>query len=175
MQRLDSAPANLNSVVTGIMDLVIQTIGRSIRVRTSLEDGLWPASVDAAQLESSLVNLAINARDAMPAGGLLTIETANRTVGDEPVGGREFVTPGDYATLAMIDTGMGMGPEVVEHAFEPFFTTKGAADASGLGLSMVYGFIKQSGGYVTIDSEPGQGTTVRLYLPRVESLQGVTR
>jgi CheY-like chemotaxis protein len=142
-----------------------RTLSEDIEIRLALADELWPAFADPTQLESAILNLAINARDAMPDGGSLTVSTANIAL-DEPYRDRHLeVRPGNYVLIAVTDTGEGMAPDVVERAFEPFFTTKEVGKGSGLGLSMVYGFIKQSNGHVTIYSEPGLGTTVRLYLP----------
>jgi CheY-like chemotaxis protein len=129
---------------------------------------LWYAKCDANQLESALLNLAINARDAMPHGGRLTISTGNAFVSGK-TGRSRIVRPGDFVVIAVTDTGVGMTPDVKEKAFEPFFTTKPIGQGTGLGLSMIYGFIQQSGGFVDIDSEEGRGTTVRLYLPRSEA------
>jgi CheY-like chemotaxis protein len=149
-------------------ELLRRTLGEPIAVELALADGLWPCEVDPAQLENALLNLAINARDAMPGGGRLTIETGNAELDAEFARQHGDVAPGKYVMLAVHDDGQGMAPEVAARAFEPFFTTKGPGQGSGLGLSMVYGFVKQSGGHVTLDSAPGAGTTVRLYLPRVE-------
>jgi CheY-like chemotaxis protein len=128
--------------------------------------GLWKARVDPAQLENALINLAVNARDAMPDGGALTIETANAYLDERYAAERDEVTPGQYVVLAVSDTGTGMPPEVAARAVEPFFTTKEAGKGTGLGLSQVFGFVKQSGGHMAIYSEESRGTTVRIYLPR---------
>jgi CheY-like chemotaxis protein len=151
-----------------MLGLLHRALGESIETRTSSSPDLWPAMADPAQLESTLLNLAINARDAMPGGGKLTIETANVTFAEGDVPVETEMGPGDYVTLAVGDNGTGMAPEELEHAFEPFFTTKEVGQGSGLGLSMVYGFARQSGGHATIHSERGRGTTVKLYLPRAE-------
>ena len=167
-QVLEPEVVGLDGLVAGMDDLLRRTLGEAIEIKTALADELWPATVDRHQLESALLNLAINARDAMPSGGKLTIETANSRLEDEYVARHAYVVTGDYVMLAVTDTGTGMSPEVIEHAFEPFFTTKGAGKGSGLGLSMVYGFVKQSRGHVNIYSEEGHGTTVKLYLPRAK-------
>jgi CheY-like chemotaxis protein len=142
-----------------------RTLGERVVVSTVLSPELAPAFADASQFDSALVNLAINARDAMPSGGRLVIETANQQLDDGYASSNVDVTPGRYVMLAVTDTGTGMPPEVAARAFEPFFTTKEAGGGSGLGLSMIYGYAKQSRGHIKIYSEPGRGTTVRLYLP----------
>ncbi|WP_084697982.1 hybrid sensor histidine kinase/response regulator [Muricoccus aerilatus] len=164
-QTLDPRPTQPNSRIREIEDLVNRTMGPGIEVRTLLDAGLWPTLCDANQLENALLNLCINARDAMPEGGRLTIETANAQVDERTARGRGMA-PGQYVTISVADTGQGMAPEVVSRAFEPFFTTKPIGKGTGLGLSMIYGFARQSGGHVAIHSEVGRGTTMRLYLPR---------
>ncbi|HSA46714.1 MAG TPA: ATP-binding protein, partial [Candidatus Competibacteraceae bacterium] len=168
-QPLLAQPTNLNRLVLGMLDLIQRTLGSTIRVDKALATDLGMTLVDPEQLESALLNLVINARDAMPHGGRLLVETTNALLDEAQVAAyQEDVRPGPYVMLAVWDSGSGMAPEVLEHAFEPFFSTKDAGRGSGLGLSMVYGLVKQSGGHITIDSEPGQGSTVRLYLPRIE-------
>jgi PAS domain S-box-containing protein len=157
---------NANSLIAEITGLLRHTLEENIDIESVAATGLWNCEVDPAQLENSLVNLAINARDAMPDGGKLTIETANARLDDDYAAAQADVNPGQYVMLAVTDTGTGMSQEVREHVFEPFFTTKSVGDGSGLGLSMVYGFVKQSGGHVTVYSEEGEGTTIKLYLPR---------
>jgi CheY-like chemotaxis protein len=144
-----------------------RTIGAHITIETVLAAGLWQVSADPNQIENAILNLAVNARDAMADGGKLTLETANAHLDDAYAKTNAEVTPGQYAMLAVTDTGIGMTPDVIEKAFEPFFTTKEIGQGTGLGLSQVYGFIKQSGGHIKIYSELGEGTTVRLYLPRL--------
>ncbi len=165
-QPLEPEPHDVGRLVSGMSDLLRRTLGEDIAIETVLAGGLWQTRVDANQLENVLLNLAVNARDAMPNGGKLTIETANAHLDDAYAGAHAEVTPGQYVMLAVSDTGTGMTPDVVEKAFEPFFTTKPLGQGTGLGLSMVYGFIKQSGGHVAIYSEPGLGSTVKVYLPR---------
>ena len=165
-QPLESKPINLNRLVARMTDLLRQSLGESIAIETVLAGGIWWVSTDVNQLESAILNLAVNARDAMPSGGKLTIETANTFLDEAYASAHGDVTPGQYAMIAISDTGAGMTPEVISHAFEPFFTTKGGK-GTGLGLSSVYGFVKQSGGHVKIYSEPEEGTTVKLYLPRL--------
>ena len=166
-QPLRPEPVNLNKLVAGISDLLRRTLGERIAIETVLAGGLWGVSADANQLESALLNLAVNARDAMPDGGKLTIESANTYLDETYAATHEEVKPGQYVMLAVSDTGTGMSEEVIKQAFEPFFTTKGVGQGTGLGLSQVYGFVKQSGGHVKIYSETGEGTTVRLYFPRL--------
>ncbi len=166
-QPLDPKPVNLNKLVVGISDLLSRTLGENIAIETVLSAGLWSLSIDANQLESALLNLAVNARDAMPRGGKLTIETSNAYLDEAYAASSAEVTPGQYIQLAVSDTGVGMNRDVIAHAVEPFFTTKETGQGTGLGLSQVYGFIKQSGGHLKIYSEPGEGTTVKLYLPRL--------
>jgi signal transduction histidine kinase len=170
-QPLAPAPVDLTATVPELVPMLRRTLGEQIDIRYVETAGLWPALADASQLESALLNLALNARDAMPAGGRLTIELANKVLDEQYARAHSEVTPGDYAMLAVSDTGNGMTPEVMARVFEPFFTTKPAGEGTGLGLSMVFGFVKQSGGHVKIYSEPGKGTTVRLYLPRAIGAQ----
>lgn len=148
-------------------DLLGRTLSAQIAIETVVGGGLWQVSADPNQIENAILNLAVNARDAMPDGGTLTLETANAYLDDAYARINADVIPGQYAMLAVSDTGIGMTPDIVDKAPEPFFTTKGLGEGTGLGLSQVYGFVKQSGGHLKIYSEPGQGTTVRLYLPRL--------
>ncbi|MBC9179714.1 PAS domain S-box protein [Pseudoroseomonas ludipueritiae] len=164
-QTLDPRPTDANRLVAGMEELVRRTVGPAITLEVVQAGGLWPTLVDPHQLENALLNLCINARDAMPGGGQLTIETANRWL-DNRTAQEQDLPPGQYISLCVSDTGTGMTPEVVAKAFDPFFTTKPLGQGTGLGLSMVYGFARQSGGQVRIYSEPGDGTTVCLYLPR---------
>lgn len=165
-QPLAPQPIDPGQVIPALLPLLQRTLGEHIEIRFVDSPGLWPAMADAAQLESALLNLALNARDAMPGGGRLTIELANKVLDEDYARAHAEVTPGDYAMLAVSDTGHGMEPEVLARVFEPFFTTKPPGKGTGLGLPMVFGFAKQSAGHVKIYSEPGCGTTVRLYLPR---------
>ncbi|ONG58035.1 hybrid sensor histidine kinase/response regulator [Pseudoroseomonas deserti] len=164
-QTLDPRPTDVNRLMTGMEELIRRTTGPAIELEVVAAGGLWPTLVDPNQLENVLLNLCINARDAMPRGGRLTIETANAWLDDRAARERD-TQPGQYVTISVTDTGTGMAPEVVARAFDPFFTTKPLGQGTGLGLSMTYGFAKQSGGQVQIYSEPGQGTTMRVYLPR---------
>jgi PAS domain S-box-containing protein len=164
---------SVNKLVAGMSDLMRRTLGESILIEVVLAGGLWPTLVDSNQLENALINLAINARDAMPEGGKLTIETANTHLDEAYARMHDEVQPGQYVGIFVTDTGTGMAPETVAHAFEPFFTTKESGQGTGLGLSQVYGFIKQSGGHVKIYSEVGLGTTVKLYLPRHQGTEQV--
>jgi CheY-like chemotaxis protein len=166
-QPLRPEPVEANRLVAGMSDLLRRTLGERVVVETVLAGGLWRTHADRNQLENALLNLAVNARDALPAeGGRLTIETANAHLDDRYAARHVGVPPGQYVLLAVTDTGSGMPAEVQARAFEPFFTTKEVGKGTGLGLSQVYGFVRQSGGHVKIYSEAGQGTTVRLYLPR---------
>ena len=158
---------DIKKCLSAATELMRRTLGEDIDIEMVHAGGLWEAMVDESQLENALLSLAINARDAMPGGGTLTFETANVHLGHEYADSAEEVTPGQYVLIAVTDNGIGMPPEVKDRVFEPFFTTKEVGEGSGLGLSMVYGFIKQSGGHVSIYSEPGEGTTVKLYLPKV--------
>ena len=167
-QRLKTEPIDLNAIVTAMGDLLFRTIGATIRVETIFERRLWQATADSSQIESVILNLAVNARDAMPDGGRLTIATAN-----VPQGAKSKPTElaaGDYVSVSVSDTGTGMTDEVVRKAFEPFFTTKPVGSGTGLGLSQVYGIAKQTGGTVSIDTKVGRGTTVTVYLPRTIAL-----
>ncbi|MBV9735251.1 MAG: PAS domain S-box protein [Acidisphaera sp.] len=164
-QTLDPRPTSANQLVSGVEELVQRTVGPDITVETVFAIGLWPTLCDPNQLENALLNLCINARDAMPSGGRLTIETANTWL-DERGAVERDMPPGQYVAISVSDTGTGMSPEVIARAFDPFFTTKPIGQGTGLGLSMVYGFARQSGGQVRIYSEPGAGATVRIYLPR---------
>lgn len=167
-QVLDPESLDLNDIVAIMFELIRRSLGAPIEVKTSLAKDLWPAMADRNQVENALLNLAVNARDAMPSGGTLVIETRNVTFDAHDARLHSEVSPGDYVVLAVSDTGTGMTPEVRERAFEPFFTTKEPGKGTGLGLSSVYGFARQSGGHLRIYSELGLGTTVRLYLPRAE-------
>jgi PAS domain S-box-containing protein len=164
-QSLVPKAVNLNTLVGSMTDLLRRSLGETIAIQTRLAVGLPTILVDPGQIENTLLNLAVNARDAMPKGGRLIIETALTEIEPDYAAAYADVTPGRYVTLAVTDTGTGMTPEVRERAFEPFYTTKGPGAGSGLGLSMVYGFVKQSGGHVQLYSELGHGTTVRVYLP----------
>ena len=158
---------DINRLVQSMSELLRRTIGETVTVETVLAGGLWKIAVDANQLENAILNLAVNARDAMPDGGRLTIETSNSYLDDAYVAtnSEDGFAAGQYVLLAVTDSGAGMSREVRERAFEPFFTTKPTGMGTGLGLSMVYGFIKQSSGHIKIYSEPGEGTTIKLYFP----------
>ena len=165
-QPLDPKPLDVNKFLTGSADFLRRSLGELIDVETVGAAGLWQIEVDANQLETALVNVAINARDAMPNGGRLTIEAANTYLDAAYCRLNPELSPGQFVVICMTDTGEGMDPDVVSRAFEPFFTTKEVGHGTGLGLSQVYGFVKQSGGHVKIYSEVGQGTTVKIYFPR---------
>ena len=159
---------DINRLVQSMSELLRRTIGETVTVETVLAGGLWKVAVDPNQLENAILNLAVNARDAMPDGGRLTIETSNSYLDDAYVAANsDGFAAGQYVLLAVTDSGTGMSREVRERAFEPFFTTKPTGMGTGLGLSMVYGFVKQSNGHIKIYSEPGEGTTIKLYFPRI--------
>ncbi len=164
-QTLDPKPTDVNRLIAGMEDLIRRTFGPAIAVEVVGAGGLWPTRIDPSQLENALLNLCINARDAMVDGGRVTIETANKWLADRAAREREL-PPGQYISLCVTDTGTGMAPEVIAQAFDPFFTTKPLGRGTGLGLSMIHGFVRQSGGQVRIYSELGEGTTMCLYLPR---------
>jgi signal transduction histidine kinase/CheY-like chemotaxis protein len=170
-QRLQTEPIDLNAIVTAMGDLLFRTIGATVRIETVLERKLWQATADPSQIESVILNLAVNARDAMPDGGRLTITTANVPAQDK--GKPAELPPGDYVSVSVSDTGTGMTEEVLRKAFEPFFTTKPVGSGTGLGLSQVYGIVKQTGGTVVIDTGLGKGTSVRVYLPRTTAVPAI--
>ncbi|HET9107269.1 MAG TPA: ATP-binding protein [Steroidobacteraceae bacterium] len=165
-QPLDPKPVRANPLVASMEDLLRRTMGEAIQLELVLAGGLWLTLCDPNQLESAVLNLVLNARDAMPEGGTLTIETCNAHLDSAYAAQTSGVNPGQYICVCVTDTGTGMAPEVAERAFDPFFTTKPIGQGTGLGLSMIYGFARQSEGSCKIYSEPGQGTTVKLYLPR---------
>lgn len=163
---LEPKVLNINGLVSSMSDLLERTLGESITIRTTLAADLWNVEVDPSELEAAILNLAVNARDAMPDGGDVTIETANVEL-DDAYAALDFeVRAGRYVVISVADTGTGILPEVLDQVFEPFFTTKSAGQGTGLGLSQVYGFVKQSGGHVKLYSEPGLGTTAKIYLPK---------
>jgi PAS domain S-box-containing protein len=173
-QPLDPKPVEINTLITNLEDLFRRTIGEHISMTLAPAPGLWPTVCDANQLENALLNLVINARDAMPEGGQLTLETCNVHLDDPRVAMTRDVPPGRYVCICVTDTGTGMSPEVIARAFDPFFTTKPIGQGTGLGLSMIYGFAGQSRGYCRIYSEVGKGTTVKLYLPSPQGLTAET-
>lgn len=172
-QALDPKVVNIARTVRDMDDMIRRAIGEAIEVETVVSGGLWNSFIDRAQIENALLNLAINARDAMGGSGKLTIELANAHLDDAYARNHDEVSPGQYVMMAVTDTGVGMSPELLEKVFEPFFSTKEEGKGSGLGLSMVYGFVKQSGGHVKIYSEPGHGTCVKVYLPRAVEAEDV--
>jgi PAS domain S-box-containing protein len=165
-QALDPKPIDLNSFLNGLQDFLQRTLGEGIEIQTVGSAGLWQIEADTNHLESAIINLCINARDAMPNGGKLTVEAVNVSADEEYCRTNPELSPGQYVVLCVTDTGSGMSSDVLHHAFEPFFTTKEPGQGTGLGLSQVYGFIKQSGGHVKIYSELGHGTSIRMYFPR---------
>jgi len=165
-QPLSPKPLDLDKVVAGMSELLNRSLGELVKLEIVTSPGLWPVEADPNQMENALINLAVNARDAMPNGGTLTIETANAYLDTAYSAGHAEVPPGNYVVVAVSDTGVGMPREHLARVFEPFFTTKEIGHGTGLGLSQVYGFVKQSGGHVNVYSEEGKGTTVKMYLPR---------
>jgi signal transduction histidine kinase len=165
-QSLDSRPVEMNSLVVSMGELLQRSINESIRLDMQLDDRLWVAEADPNQLESALLNLVINARDAMPDGGNLVVMTSNQHLDEDFAQAQSNLDSGDYVVLSVTDSGCGMPQNIVNRAFDPFFTTKPIGQGTGLGLSMIYGFSKQSGGHVSIQSEVGKGTTVNVFLPR---------
>lgn len=174
-QTLDPKSSNLNTLVSGMTELIRSTVGPGITIETVLQKDLWLTLCDPHQLENALLNLCINARDAMPDGGQLTIETENTHLTAAQASALPEARPGDFAVLCVTDAGCGMPPEITARVFDPFFTTKPLGQGTGLGLSMVYGFVQQSGGHVQISSAVGRGTTVRLYLPRYDGVEQASR
>jgi CheY-like chemotaxis protein len=166
LQPLAPRRVAINDLLSGIVKLIKRVLGEHIEIAMNLADSVWPAVVDPMQLEAAVTNLATNARDAMPNGGTLTFATDNGHLDEDYAALHPGVAEGDYAVIAVSDTGSGMMPDVIAKIFDPFFTTKELGKGTGLGLSMVFGFMKQSGGHVSVYSEPGLGTTFRLYLPR---------
>ncbi|WP_275786377.1 PAS domain S-box protein [Pararhizobium gei] len=164
-QPLSPEPVDGNKLIAGMNDLLTRALGEHIRIETVLAAGLWRTKADISQLENALLNIAVNARDAMPDGGRLTIETANAHI-DDDYAGEHDISVGQYVLIALTDTGTGMTPDVMEKAFDPFFTTKGVGKGTGLGLSQLFGFVRQTGGHIKIYSELGVGTTLKIYLPR---------
>ena len=170
-QPLEPKVLNIGRFIKGMDDMLRRALGEEIELETVISGGLWNAMVDPGQIENAILNLGINARDAMAGGGRLTIEAGNAMLDDDYARSHEEVQPGQYVMVAVTDTGSGIAPELLERVFEPFFSTKPEGKGTGLGLSMVYGFVKQSGGHVKIYSEVGQGTTIKLYLPRVHQAE----
>jgi CheY-like chemotaxis protein len=167
-QPLQPKAIDLGTLVADMVDMLQRSLGEAIDIKFVASEDLWTATADPGQLETVLLNLAINARDAMSGAGTLVIETSNAVLDESYAATRTDVVAGDYVMLAVTDTGEGMSPEVLERAFEPFFTTKDVGKGTGLGLSMAFGFAKQSGGHIAIYSEEGKGTTVKLYLPQTQ-------
>ena len=165
-QPLDPKAADINQLLRGMEDLVRRTLSENVKLEVELDPNLWPALTDAHQLENAVLNLVINARDAMPRGGKLTITTTNTVIHAKERYGQDEIEPGSYVVIKVRDTGVGMSPEIIAKVFEPFYTTKPLGQGTGLGLSMIYGFAKQSRGHIRLDSAIDQGTTFRLFLPR---------
>ena len=172
-QALEPMRVDLNRLVTDMLEILRRSLGEDVNIETVLAAGLWPTFADPHQVEGVLLNLALNAKGAMPGGGHLTIETANAYLDDAYTAQFGDVEPGQYVLLCVTDTGSGIPPDILDKVFEPFFTTKPRGEGSGLGLAMVHGFVKQSGGHIRIYSEEGHGTTVKVYLPRAEHSEKV--
>jgi len=168
-QTLQPKNIDANSLIGGMVDLLRRTLGEQAQIEIISDGGLWHCDADPSQLENALLNLAINSRDAMPDGGRLIIETKNSYLNDSDTELTPDVLTGPYVMIAVTDTGQGIAHDVLEHIYEPFFTTKDVGKGSGLGLSMIYGFVKQSHGHITVESEPGRGTTFKIYLPRSQA------
>jgi PAS domain S-box-containing protein len=171
-QTLQPRAVEPDTLISGMEELIRRTMGPEVDVQTRLHDGIWSVECDPNQLEAALLNLAINARDAMADGGALTITTADRTMGSDDLLDQDEANPGQYVEIKVTDSGAGMPPDVLARAFEPFFTTKPTGRGTGLGLSQVFGFVRQSGGFVRLESRIGQGTVVRIYLPRFDGDTG---
>ena len=169
-RHMDAQVIQLNDQVVGITDMLRRTLGEHIMLSTSLARNVWATRADPGQLQSAIVNMAVNARDAMAQGGKLVIETRNIVLDADHADFHPELKPGEYVQLSISDTGSGMAPDIRDRVFEPFFTTKEKGRGTGLGLAMVYGFVKQTGGHITIYSEPGHGTTFNLYFPRVDGV-----
>lgn len=167
-QTLEVGRVQADNLVAGMRDMLQRTLGETIAVETDSETDIWPVMADAGQVEGALLNLALNASDAMPQGGKIRITTSNQLVAEQQLTEHPDLTPGDFVKLDVADTGCGMSADILSHAFEPFFTTKDVGQGTGLGLSMVHGFVEQSGGFVEIDSVAGQGTCISIYLPRAD-------
>eukprot|EP01036_Dinobryon_divergens_P062161 gene62161-biopygen49105 len=170
-QPLEPKVVNVRRLIQNMDDMLRRALGEEVELETVVSGGLWNTLIDPSQLENAILNLAINARDAMEGRGRLTIEAANSVLDDEYARTHDDVRPGQYVMVAVTDTGSGIPLEIIEHVLEPFFTTKSDGKGSGLGLSMVYGFIKQSGGHLKIYSEAGHGTTMKLYMPRTNQIE----
>jgi signal transduction histidine kinase len=172
---LEPRQLDVNNIVSGMSELLRRTLGERINVRTVLDPEAWPIETDATELEAAILNLAVNARDAMPLGGDLVIETANVELDSAYAQANPDVTAGHYVRIVVADSGTGMTPDVLSRVFEPFFTTKPGGRGTGLGLSQVYGFVKQTGGHVKLYSEPSLGTTVKIYFPKAQETQPTVR
>ena len=163
---------NVNQFISGMKEMIAKSLTPQIRVETNLADDIWPVNIDPGELEDMLLNLSLNARDAMPDGGVLVIETGNKTLDEVYTEANPGSAIGDHTMICVSDTGCGMSKEMIQHIFEPFFTTKSIHRGTGLGLSMVYGFVQRSHGHIKVYSEPGSGTTFRIYLPRADVHSG---
>jgi nitrogen-specific signal transduction histidine kinase len=173
-QPLEPRQTDVNALVVSAQKLFRPSLGEHIEIEAALDEHAWPALVDPTQLTTALLNLAVNARDAMPKGGKLTLETSNVALDEAYSREHSDVTPGDYVMIAVSDTGTGIPATIRDKIFDPFFSTKGFGKGTGLGLSMVYGFVKQSSGHINVYSEEGHGTTVKLYLPRATAAEEIS-